>query len=64
MSKKFYKSRTDKEIFGVCGGIAEYFETDSTLVRLIAVAAAIASCSFVFWFYLIAALVMKFPPSV
>lgn len=32
--KKLYKSKTDKKIFGVCGGIAEYFNIDSTLVRL------------------------------
>ncbi len=38
MQKKLYKSKNDSMIFGVCGGIAEYFEIDSTLVRLIAVA--------------------------
>ena len=32
--KKLYKSRRDQKISGVCGGIAEYFEVDSTLVRL------------------------------
>ncbi len=32
--KKLYKSSTDKKIVGVCGGIAEYFNIDSTLVRL------------------------------
>ena len=32
--KKLYRSKTDKQIGGVCGGIAEYFEIDSTLVRL------------------------------
>jgi len=34
MSKKLYKSRTDCKLGGVCGGIAEYFNIDSTLVRL------------------------------
>ena len=33
--KKLYKSRTDEKIAGVCGGIAEYFGIDSTIVRLI-----------------------------
>ena len=33
--KKLYRSETDKKFFGVCGGIAEYFNIDSTLVRLI-----------------------------
>ncbi len=33
--KKICKSTTDKKICGVCGGIAEYFDIDSTLVRLV-----------------------------
>ena len=32
--KQLYKSSTDKKIAGVCGGIAEYFNIDSTPVRL------------------------------
>lgn len=32
--KKLYLSDSDKKICGVCGGIAEYFEIDPTLVRL------------------------------
>ncbi len=35
MAKKIYRSRKDSIIAGVCGGIAEYFEIDSTLVRLL-----------------------------
>jgi phage shock protein C len=34
VDKKLYRSQTDKMIAGVCGGIAEYFGIDSTLVRL------------------------------
>ena len=33
--KKLYKSHTDRKICGVCGGIAEYFGIDSTIIRLI-----------------------------
>ena len=33
--KKFYLSSTDKKIGGVCGGLAEYFNIDSTFVRLL-----------------------------
>lgn len=33
--KKLYKSKTDKKICGVCGGLAEYFGIDSTIVRLL-----------------------------
>ena len=32
--KKLHKSSTNKMIAGVCGGIAEYFNIDPTLVRL------------------------------
>ncbi len=35
MDKKLHLSRTDKKIAGVCGGLAEYFKVDSTLVRII-----------------------------
>lgn len=36
-SKKIYRSNTDKMIGGVCGGIAEYFAIDPTIVRLLAI---------------------------
>ena len=32
--KKFYLSKTDKKILGVCGGISEMTGIDSTLIRL------------------------------
>lgn len=35
MRKKLYKSQTDRKIFGVCGGLAEYFGIDPTIIRLI-----------------------------
>lgn len=37
MEKKLYRSLTDKKIAGVCGGIAEYMNVDSTVVRLVAI---------------------------
>jgi len=37
MKKKLYKSRKNKIIGGVCGGIAEYFNIDPTIVRIITV---------------------------
>jgi len=35
MDKRYYLSTTDKKIGGVCGGLAEYFEVDPLLVRLL-----------------------------
>jgi phage shock protein PspC (stress-responsive transcriptional regulator) len=36
MEKKLYRSKTDKKIAGVCGGLAKYLNIDVTLVRLAA----------------------------
>lgn len=33
--KKLHKSQNDKKLFGVCGGLAEYFNINSILIRLI-----------------------------
>ena len=35
--KKLYRSRKNTKIAGVCGGIAEYFNIDSNIIRLLAV---------------------------
>jgi phage shock protein C len=35
MAKKLYRSTTDKMLGGVAGGLAEYFDIDSTLVRVL-----------------------------
>ncbi len=37
MEKRLYRSRSDRMIWGVCGGLAQYFNIDPTIVRLIAV---------------------------
>ena len=34
MEKKLYRSETNKQIAGVCAGLAEYFDVDVTLVRI------------------------------
>ena len=36
-SKRLYRSRRTKMLAGVCGGVAEYFNIDPTIVRLLAV---------------------------
>lgn len=33
-NKRLYRSRTNSMLAGVCGGIAEYFNIDPTLIRL------------------------------
>jgi phage shock protein C len=33
--KKLYKSALNKKVWGVCAGLADYFDVDVTLVRLL-----------------------------
>lgn len=62
MEKKLYRSTTNRKIMGVCGGLAEYFNADPTIVRLIAVVAAFFSLGAAVLFYLIASLVIPDSP--
>jgi phage shock protein PspC (stress-responsive transcriptional regulator) len=41
LGRRLARSETDKQIAGVCGGLAEYFGVDATIVRLVAVVLAI-----------------------
>ena len=36
MEKKLYRSRTDKKVCGVCGGLAKYLGMDVSIMRVIA----------------------------
>lgn len=35
MKKRLYRTRTDRKLAGVCGGVAEYFNIDPTIVRVV-----------------------------
>lgn len=61
MSKKLYRSDSDRKICGVCGGIAEYFDVDPTLVRLAWVLLAIMAGSGLLA-YIVAAIVIPRDP--
>ncbi len=61
--KKLYKSSTDKKLCGVCGGVAQYFNVDSTIIRLIlALFTIFGGCGLLV--YIIAALVMPNEPDI
>ncbi len=60
--KKLYKSRTDKKLDGVCGGLGEYFAVDSTLIRLAWVAFSLAGGAGLLA-YIIAAIVIPVKPN-
>ena len=57
MKKRLYKIEQGKKIDGVCGGIAEYFDIDPTIVRLAWVLFTACAGSGIIA-YIIAALVM------
>ncbi len=63
MKKRLYKSNLEKKISGVCGGIAEYFDIDPTLVRLAWVVFTMLGGSGIVA-YIVAALVMPENPEV
>ena len=33
-TRKLYRSRTNRKLGGVCGGLAQYFNADATLIRV------------------------------
>lgn len=35
MAKKLTRSKTDRKLAGVCGGIAEFFDVDVTVIRIL-----------------------------
>ena len=55
--KKLCRSKTDRKIAGVCGGIAEYLNADPTLIRLAFILISMAAGSGLLA-YIVAALVM------
>ncbi|MBQ8610192.1 MAG: PspC domain-containing protein [Oscillospiraceae bacterium] len=61
-NKRLYKARGHRMLCGVCGGIAEYFNIDPTLVRLGAVVLAFAVGGGVLA-YIIAAVIIPEPPA-
>lgn len=58
-AKKLFKSSTDKHIMGVCGGLAEFFNIDPTIVRVIFVVLLMAGSSG-FWLYIVLGLVLPY----
>jgi phage shock protein PspC (stress-responsive transcriptional regulator) len=51
--KRLYRSVDDRMIAGVCAGIADYFDIDPTLVRLLFALGFFVTGSGLFWAYVI-----------
>jgi len=63
MSKRLYRSTTQKMLAGVCGGLAEYFDIDVSIVRLLLVGLALVTAVLpMFFFYIIAWIVVPVQP--
>lgn len=59
--KRLYRSNTDKVIFGVCGGLGEYFDMDSNIFRLLFILLALTGGAGVL-IYLVFAIVIPAEP--
>jgi phage shock protein PspC (stress-responsive transcriptional regulator) len=55
---KLYRSTRDKKVFGLCGGLAEVFKIDVTILRLIVLLGIFFSGGAVLLLYILAALVI------
>lgn len=58
MGRRLTKSEEQKMLFGVCGGLAEYFGLDATLVRLVFVFLTIIGVGSPILIYIILAFMM------
>ncbi len=56
--KRLYRSVDDRMIAGVCAGIADYFDVDPTLIRLLFVLGFFATGSGLLWAYVIMMIVV------
>ncbi len=63
MAKRLYRSINQKMLAGVCGGLAEYFDVDVSIVRLLCVGIGLVTAVLpMFFFYIIAWIVIPQAP--
>ncbi len=60
--KKLYRSRINKKLCGVCGGFAEYFEIDPTILRILLIIFVLCGGAGILA-YIVAALLMQTNPN-
>ena len=58
MTQRLYRSRTDRMVAGVCGGMAKYFNLDPALIRLVWVLAGVFSGGTALLAYIVLAIVL------
>ncbi|MFN2168010.1 MAG: PspC domain-containing protein [Anaerolineae bacterium] len=62
MEKRLYRSRTDRIIAGVCGGLGQYLGIDPTFLRIAFAVLAITSLGMTILVYLAMALIIPLEP--
>ena len=62
VKKRLYRSTNDVMIFGVCGGVAEYFDVDPTIVRLLWVFLTIGGMGIGLIMYIVMAIIVPKTP--
>lgn len=62
--KRLYRSNQSRMIAGICGGLAEYFNIDPSIVRLLAVVGFFVTASVAFWAYLVLWVVIPEAPTI
>jgi phage shock protein C len=60
--RRLYRSRRDKSLAGVAGGMAEYLEVDPTVVRILWILAALLSGGLAILLYIVMAFIVPLPP--
>ncbi|THF82752.1 PspC domain-containing protein [Cohnella fermenti] len=61
--RKLYRSSRDSKIFGVCGGLAEYFRLDATILRILTVIVAVFSGGSIILVYILAGFIIPKEPN-
>jgi phage shock protein C len=61
MNKKLYRTRKDRKLWGVAGGLAKFFSLDPTIVRVLFVVSIFLG-SLGFWTYIVMTIIVPVEP--
>lgn len=59
--KKLYRIRTGRKILGVCGGLANYFDIDPTIVRVVFALIGLFWCAGILAYFIMALVIPENP---
>lgn len=61
--KRLYRSRTNRRICGICGGLEKYLDCNATIIRLAMIAIGVCSVGVAIVAYFIAAMIIPVDPT-